>query len=154
MFNTRRMHLPDWLLTWSLVILQFTMLGILLFTGPVIPRPTASWVLVIIGSVIILWAIQSIRLGNLSILPFVREGGYMVAKGPYKYIRHPMYTGLIFIAWGLVANEITVLRTICALILTLVLIVKLQIEEEYLKKSFPPYQEYQQRTKRLFPFIY
>lgn len=154
MFNTRRMRMPDWLLTWTMVILQFSMLGLLLFTGPILPRETASLVLYIIGGIIILWAIQSIRLGNLSILPFVREGGYMVAKGPYKYIRHPMYTGLIFIAWGLVANEITILRILCALVLTLVLIVKLHVEEEYLKRSFPPYLDYQKRTKKLFPFIY
>lgn len=154
MFNTRRMRTPDWYLAWSMVILQFMMIGLLLFTGPLIPHKLWALVLLIIGGFIGLWAIYTIRLGNLSITPYVKEGGTMVAKGPYKFIRHPMYTGLILISWSLVGGYFTVYRMIFALVLTIALVVKLHLEEVYLKRAFGPYSEYTRKTKKLIPFIY
>lgn len=154
MFNTRRMRTPDWYLAWSMVILQFTMLGILIFTGPVIPNNLWSLLMVVMGGLLGLWAIYTIRLGNLSILPYVKDGGIMVAKGPYRFIRHPMYTGLILIAWALVVNYYTPARLLFALILTTALVIKLHLEEVYLKRSFQPYNEYTRKTKKLIPFVY
>lgn len=154
MFNTRRMRTPDWYLAWSMVILQFTMLGLLIFTGAVIPNKWWVVVMMVIGGLLGLWAIYTIRLGNLSISPYVREGGTMVAKGPYRFIRHPMYTGLIIVAWALVGNYYTPSRLLFALILTTALVIKLHLEEVYLKRSFEPYSEYTRKTKKLIPFLY
>lgn len=154
MFNTRRMRTPDWYLAWSMVILQFTMLGLLVFTGPLIPGNWWAILLLMLGGFVGLWAIYTIRLGNLSASPYVKVGGYMVAKGPYRFIRHPMYTGLILVSWALVAGHFTTYRLIFALILTTALVIKLNLEEEYLKKSFEPYTDYIRKTKKLIPFIW
>lgn len=154
MFNTRRMRTFDWYLAWSMVIIQFTMLGLLIFTGPLFPDKWWAIALFVAGAFLGLWAIYTIRLGNLSILPYVKEGGKMVAKGPYRFIRHPMYTGLILIGWALVGGHFTPLRLTFALILSIALIIKLHLEEEYLKKSFQPYHEYSKKTKKLIPFVY
>ncbi len=154
MFNTRRMRTPDWYLAWLMVFIQFAMLGLLLFTGPVLP--TNWWValIMIIGAFLGLWSIYTLRLGNLNIAPHVREGGTMIAKGPYRFIRHPMYTGLILISWALVGNLPTIARILFALTLTISLIIKLHIEEQYLRMSFPSYSEYIAKTKKLIPFIW
>ncbi len=154
MFNTRRMRTPDWYLAWSMVVLQFLMLGLIVFTGPLIPGNWWSVAIMIPGGFLGLWAIYTIRLGNLSVSPYVKDGGYMVAKGPYRFIRHPMYTGLILISWALVAGHFSTIRLIFVLILTVALVVKLHLEEEYLKKSFQPYSDYIKRTKKLIPFIW
>lgn len=154
MFNTRRMRTPDWYLAWSMVILQFTMLGLLIFTGPIVPGKWWALLLMVMGGFTGLWAIWTIRLGNLSIMPYVKEGGKMVAKGPYQFIRHPMYTGLILIAWALVGGYYTPTRLIFAIVLTLALVIKLHLEETYLKKAFQPYSEYTRQTKKLIPFIW
>ncbi len=154
MFNTRRMKTPDWYLAWSMVILQFLMLGLIVFTGPLIPGNWWSFSILILGGLLGLWAIYTIRLGNLSVTPYVKEGGYMVAKGPYRFIRHPMYTGLILVSWAIVTGHFSLQRLIFVLILTAALIIKLHLEEEYLKKSFQPYSEYIKRTKKLIPFIW
>lgn len=154
MFNTRRMKTFDWYLAWFMVFLQFSMLGLLIYTGPLMPSNIWSIIMILAGAFVGLWAIYTIRLGNLSIMPYVKEGGTMIAKGPYKYVRHPMYTGLILIAWALVIEHFTVGRAIFALLLTIALIVKLHIEETYLKKAFGLYSEYTKITRKLFPFIY
>ncbi len=154
MFNTRRMRTPDWYIAWTMVILQFLMLGVLFFTGPIIPGKWWTIMLMVLGAFFGLWAIYTIRLGNLSILPYVKEGGIMVAKGPYRFIRHPMYTGLILISWALVGGHFTYYRLIAAAVLTLALVIKLHLEETYLKKAFAPYTEYTRQTKKLIPFIY
>lgn len=148
------MHTADWYIAWTMVILQFSMLGILVFTGPIIPVKWWTIMLMALGAFFGLWAIYTIRLGNLSILPYVKEGGIMVAKGPYRFIRHPMYTGLILISWAMVGGHITYYRVIAAAVLTIALIVKLHLEETYLKKAFEPYSEYTRQTKKLIPFIY
>jgi protein-S-isoprenylcysteine O-methyltransferase Ste14 len=137
-----------------MVILQFTMLGLLFFTGPVITHRWYAILLMFIGGLVGLWAIWTITLGNLSIMPYVKEGGKMVAKGPYRFIRHPMYTGLILVGWGLVLGYYTPLRLVFVLILTLALVIKLHLEETYLKKAFQPYSEYTRQTKKLIPFIW
>lgn len=154
MFNTRRMRTPDWYLAWSMVLLQFTMLGLILLTGPILPGKWWSVLLMIAGGLTGLWAIWTIRLGNLSIMPYVKNGGKMVAKGPYRYVRHPMYTGLILVAWALVSNFYTPTRLIFATILTLALVIKLHLEETYLRKAFEPYADYSKQTKKLIPFIW
>lgn len=154
MFNTRRMRTTDWYIAWSMVILQFSMLGLLVFTGPLIPGNLWALSMMIIGGLIGLWAIYTIRLGNLSVSPYVREGGYMVAKGPYRFIRHPMYTGLILVSWAFVIGHYSSYRLIFVLILTSALIIKLHLEEEYLKKSFQPYSDYIKKTKKLIPFVW
>lgn len=148
------MQKPDWLLTWSMVFLQFIALGLIIFTGPLIKIAWWAHLIVLVGVFIGLWAIYTIRLGNFNISPYVKEGGIMVAKGPYRYIRHPMYTGLILISYALVAAHFTPLRLLFVILLTLALVVKLHLEEKLLKKAFQPYKEYTKKTKKLIPFIW
>lgn len=154
MFNTRRMKTPDWYLAWLMVFLQFTMIGLIIFTGPIFPTKWWSIMMLVIGALIGIWSIYTLRLGNLNLTPHVREGGSLVAKGPYRFIRHPMYTGLIIIAWAFVGNFPTTLRIIFAVVLTISLVIKLHLEEQYLKLSFPLYSEYISKTKKLIPFIW
>lgn len=154
MFNTRRMRKPNWYIAWLMVFLQFSMLGLILFTGPVLKQETWVLVLVVLGTMLGLWAIYTIRLGNFNISPLVKEHAEIVMKGPYKFIRHPMYTALLIVCWALVIGHFTTARMIYVITLTLALIVKLHLEEGYLKKAFQPYAAYTEKTKKLIPFIW
>jgi protein-S-isoprenylcysteine O-methyltransferase Ste14 len=79
----------------------------------------------------------------------------MVIRGPYRLIRHPMYTAALSIALGL-ACLIQSWAFLGVFGIYLVLIIPLiSMEEEGLRKAYgAPYGAYQQKTKRLVPFVY
>jgi protein-S-isoprenylcysteine O-methyltransferase Ste14 len=83
------------------------------------------------------------------------RGQYVCKDGPYRFIRHPGYTGLIISVlvyplilgscWGLVLS----------VILALVIIARTALEDSTLQKELPGYQEYAQIVRyRLLPFIW
>ena len=80
----------------------------------------------------------------------------IVREGPYKYLRHPSYSGMLMILLGLGLASRTWLGTIIILALfTLVIGYRIRVEENALKTEFGrEYVEYAKKTKRLFPFLF
>ena len=154
MFNTTRMGLRRSLIAWLLVLLQFLFIGLILISGPYAQLKWWVIVMMILGVALGLWAIQTIRLGNFNISPLLKPGGIMIASGPYHFVRHPMYTAILLVCWPLVLGHFSWWKLGFAVALTLVLVVKLHLEESYLKKAFVAYQEYSRRSKRLIPFVW
>jgi len=79
----------------------------------------------------------------------------MVMKGPYKLVRHPMYSAALGISLGL-ACLIQSLALFSVFSIYLLLIVFLiPAEEEGLRRAYgEPYVAYQQRVKRLVPLLF
>ena len=154
MFNTTRLGKYRLYLAWMLVFLQFTLIGIIVLTSPLFNLK--MWVIgfVFAGVVLGLYSIYTIRIGNFNITPHVKPHGQMVAHGPYRILRHPMYTAILLTVWPLAAGHFSYWRLGAALALTLVLAVKIQLEEGYLKQAFLPYLEYTRNTYKLIPFIW
>jgi protein-S-isoprenylcysteine O-methyltransferase Ste14 len=80
----------------------------------------------------------------------------VIRTGPYKYIRHPSYSGMILfcIGYGLVAqNWLSLIAAI--LFPTVSLLYRIHIEEAALVKGIGgQYEEYQRKTKRLIPLVW
>ena len=85
----------------------------------------------------------------------IQKDQKVIEKGPYKYVRHPSYTGalIIFIGLGLALQS-------WAGVLTLILLFiiaygyRIYVEEKVLISELgEPYIEYKKRTKRLIPYI-
>ncbi len=110
--------------------------------------------LVTIGGLILF--IQSHRaLGrNWSSEVVVREKHELIEKGPYAYIRHPLYSGLLLMFLGM---ALYCGRKACIVVFVYCFFgfyFKSQMEERLLAKTFPAYSEYKRRTKALIPFIW
>ncbi|CAG8584040.1 12303_t:CDS:2 [Ambispora leptoticha] len=86
----------------------------------------------------------------------VADGLMVIGTGPYRYIRHPAYTGQI-IAWlgfALSSGNLLVIFTIMSMI-CLAYWNQIRVEEEIMVEKFgDEYREYQRSTKKLIPFIY
>ena len=82
----------------------------------------------------------------------IQEDHQIIQEGPYKWIRHPMYTvGFSYlIGAGLLSDSMIVL---CLPTLSFAFLVGLRIseEEDMLEQSNPKYREYKQSTGRFLP---
>lgn len=141
-----------------LVGLQF---GLIFFLGwaslPVFlggQFPAAALGLALLGVAVGLWALWANRPGNFNIRPLPRAGGQLVAHGPYRWIRHPMYTGVLACGVAAAWSTATVWGWLALAALGAVLLSKARLEERWMLQAHPDYADYQARTWRLVPGIY
>lgn len=99
------------------------------------------------------WAIIAIGIRRVSVLPELKPNAELVVSGPYRLVRHPMYTALLVFTAGLAFSPFAVWKGLAWFVLLRVLIRKSIIEERYLNQRFPDYEEYSRRTKRIIPFL-
>lgn len=109
-------------------------------------------ILVVIGVAFAVWA--RVHLGrNWSPVPSIKEGHELVTSGPYRFVRHPIYTGMILAMIGS-ALSLSVWFLV-AVAFCILFIRRVRIEEKLMTKQFPDqYPSYKKRTWALFPYIY
>lgn len=137
-----------------LVIVQLASLGIIFFTGPVVPSSLLLKTAFIGGVLLGIWSLWEMRKSKLQATPDVAPGSKLIKSGPYRYIRHPMYTGLLLITISILISYFSMPRLIAAVILTADLLIKTRYEEKLLNKYFKEYGWYSKHTWRLIPFVY
>lgn len=91
---------------------------------------------------------------NLTPLPHPREGATLVASGPYAVVRHPIYAGISFAAFGWALAWRSPATLALAAALFVFFDVKSRREERWLCEAFAGYGEYRRRVKKLVPFLY
>ena len=85
--------------------------------------------------------------------PTPKDSGQLKQTGIYKYIRHPMYSGIIIAATGIALYNSNLPRLALCLVLYLFFQYKSRYEEKLLKQKFPEYDTYKTITGRFFPSI-
>ena len=91
---------------------------------------------------------------NWSFEVVIQEKHELIEKGPYAYIRHPLYSGLLLMFMGM---ALFCGRKACIVVFVYCFFgvyFKSQMEERLLAKTFSSYSEYKRRTKALVPFIW
>lgn len=137
----------------SLVCSQFTLI-ILLILQLHFPVGSISLLCISAGLLLGIWAILTMRTSKLNILPEVRSESTLITSGPYRYIRHPMYSSVLLVGTGVVIQQVSFVRMLLFLLLFFVLLLKIRYEESLLLKKFPEYTDYMKYTKRLLPGIF
>lgn len=99
------------------------------------------------------WAVLAMKLHTLSVLPSVKAGGQLCTSGPYRVIRHPMYTAVLLLLLGLLLNNYSHIGLVVFIIVLVDLIVKMNVEEKILIAHYADYKDYMKRTKRILPFV-
>ncbi|MBX3603350.1 MAG: hypothetical protein KF863_22255 [Rubrivivax sp.] len=141
-----------------LVALQFVLLGLLAWQAlPALGRGAWPVDAVLLGAAAFglgMWSLAANRPGNFNIHPTPREGGVLVQHGPYRWIRHPMYSTVLLA--GLAAVRLVggtgPWLTLAAL--AVVLALKAAVEERALLRHHAGYAAYRQRSWRFVPGLY
>ena len=105
------------------------------------------------GMAFLVWARQ--HLGrNWSQTVSTKEGQELVTSGPYRYVRHPMYTGGLIACIGsaIVAGGAWIFLLV---ILGAIFLWRVGAEDRLMAQQFPTeYPDYKKRTKALIPFVW
>ena len=75
----------------------------------------------------------------------------MIETGLYKYVRHPIYTGLLLATLGSCVQSMAVVKFFFWFLLLALLIYKARFEEKLLAAKYSTYTDYMKRTGRFVP---
>ena len=79
----------------------------------------------------------------------------LVMVGAYKYIRHPLYSSLLFLAWGAFFKSPSWLGGILALVASVFLVATAKVEEsENIRNFGADYGVYMKTTKMFIPLLF
>jgi protein-S-isoprenylcysteine O-methyltransferase Ste14 len=116
-----------------------------------------------IAGIVVLWAGLAVRVwavlalgGSFTTFVEVEADQPVVTRGPYRWVRHPSYSGLLLIALGFglgTANWLSLL--ICAVVPALGLLPRIAVEESELTRVLGErYRRYQRATRRIVPGLW
>jgi protein-S-isoprenylcysteine O-methyltransferase Ste14 len=137
-----------------LVTIQFTCIALLAITTNWFTLQWWAFLFIGLSGFLAFWAMKEMRFGNFNVVPYPVEKGKMVITGPYRFIRHPMYTSIFIYSAGLLTGQFDLIKLIISLILVADLILKMLFEEKLLCSHFAGYKTYMLKTKRVVPFVW
>jgi protein-S-isoprenylcysteine O-methyltransferase Ste14 len=145
---------------WITVVVVVLLIGAIRrfdLSGAILPHTLGIAVLadliVLAGFVIAVWA-RLVLGGNWSSRVVLKENHELIQRGPYHFVRHPIYSGLLLMVLGTVVLAGTLGAFVALLICSCAFWIKLRQEEALLTKRLPGYSEYKARTKALIPLVF
>lgn len=145
-----------------------SILGLVVLNAPhwqenlLAPHQLISWLLLSISIFLVVHGVRLLKaIGKPSenrpdaeLLAFEKTT-YLVTVGAYKYIRHPLYSSLLFLAWGVFLKDLSLPGLLLVFTATLLLLLTAKSDEsECLKHFGSEYQTYMLKTKMFIPFLF
>ena len=132
------------------------------FRDPFSWHQIISWCLLLVSLFLVLHGVHLLRqIGkpdkqrdDATLVGFERTST-LVTVGAYRYIRHPLYSSLLFLAWGVFCKTPSWIGGLLASAATLFLVATARIEEgEDIRFFGSAYEAYMQQTKMFIPFVF
>jgi protein-S-isoprenylcysteine O-methyltransferase Ste14 len=100
-----------------------------------------------------IWARRSFQKEQFSIHAEPSNGSPLTT-GPYKFVRHPMYTSALFLIWISIIGHLSILTVTIGVVVSTVISLRIITEEQLLRERFLDYNLYASKTKTIIPFLY
>jgi protein-S-isoprenylcysteine O-methyltransferase Ste14 len=139
----------------ALVALQFSAIAVIAwpFVDPSMVR--LPWLAISAAGVLAgLYTLMHNRLGNFDVYPEPLPNACLVTSGPYRWIRHPMYSSLLLMMLGIAIYYHALPNYAGLALLAVAVFGKIRLEERHLHLRFEDYSAYVERTHRLIPKVY
>lgn len=147
--------MSDRVIAWGLVGIQVVLFVtvVLVPTGEDWPDPGVLSVLVMaLGVLLGLWAIAVFGRG-VTPSPLPAASASLVTRGPYRWVRHPMYTAVLLVAAGLVLEARNWIGVVVLVVLGGFFSYKARWEEGRLVATYPGYAAYAADVGRFVPGV-
>lgn len=112
-----------------------------------------SFLITVTGMLLIALSIIQLK-SALTPFPTPTKSGTLITTGVYRYIRHPIYTGILFACLGLSIYSFSIPRIIITFMLYLLFQYKSRYEEKLLIIKYEEYQQYITTTGRFLPKLF
>ncbi len=139
-----------------LVSIQFSLFVIYLFRIPGLDFQYPEWIkwiglfLSVSGIGISVTAVITLN-KNLSAYPTPKSGAELIQSGIYKFVRHPIYSGILFFTLGYSLFSESVLRLFVFISLLVLFRFKAAYEEKLLQHKYSGYTDYKKFTGMFLP---
>lgn len=146
---------------WEIILIMLIINGLYWLKNPFSIVQMISWILLIISLILIYQGVKLFRKkGHIdlarkdSTLVGIEKTTELVTTGIYKYIRHPFYSSLLFLTWGIFFKQITLIVFILSIAATIFLGITAKKEEkENIEYFGEKYRDYMQDTKMFIPYV-
>jgi protein-S-isoprenylcysteine O-methyltransferase Ste14 len=148
---------------WECILILFLLNVESWFVNPFSWHQLIAWTLLFACLVPLVFGVRSLhrhgqpteeRPSDPSLLAFEKTTE-LVTTGIYAYIRHPLYSSLLLLAWGIFFKEPSLPGMLLSLVTTAFLFATARADEgECIQFFGMEYQEYMQKTKRFIPFLF
>jgi len=142
------------------IVLGIAVFGVASFEALVLATKPLPWswavvglILHVLGDVPAVWAISENPFARREI--HLQPEHQVITTGPYRWVRHPMYVGMIVMlaGWPLVLGSLWAFVPTAAI--AAMMIARTAFEDRMLRRDLPGYEEYAQRTRfRLLPGVW
>lgn len=148
---------------WESILVLFLLNVKRWFVDPFSWHQLTAWTLLIISLVPLIFGVKTLRArgkptdqrpGDPSLLNFEKTTA-LVTTGIYAYIRHPLYSSLLLLAWGIFFKAPSLPGGTLVIVATVFLIAAARADEQECIHFFgKEYQDYMQTTRRFIPFLF
>ena len=133
--------------------MQFSLIGLMVLLSEGVLHSLAGVTVFLLGLLFGLWAIAHNKRDNFHIRPDLKDGCRLISTGPYRLIRHPMYTSVITMMLGVLISTPTFPELFLFTLLIAVLYLKARREERLWCGHDESYLKYRKNTKLFIPYI-
>ncbi|MFC1481413.1 methyltransferase family protein [Candidatus Neomarinimicrobiota bacterium] len=148
---------------WEIILIMILLNLDQWFTAPFSLHQITSWLLLLISAYLVIQgALLLHKVGRPSrdriddpALLGIEKTTELVMVGIYRYIRHPLYSSLLFLTWGVFFKRPSILGGCLAILATIFLTITTKLEEiENIRFFGVTYQNYMNQSKLFIPFIW
>ncbi|MBK6629033.1 MAG: isoprenylcysteine carboxylmethyltransferase family protein [Flavobacteriales bacterium] len=140
--------------SFALVSAQFTLLAGLALTAPWAALGALRITLFAASLLLVGWAMLAMGGRTFSVFPEPRPDARLTLRGPYRWVRHPMYLAVLLAAVAVGSAPPLGPHTGFALFLVPVVVAKVRVEERLLGVAFPDRGDRMRGVARLVPGVW
>jgi protein-S-isoprenylcysteine O-methyltransferase Ste14 len=140
-----------WISVLGYLLLVTALIG-LIYGGSILARTPVTMAVQAGAVVLMIWARATFGLRSFHAAADPTSGG-LVTRGPYRFLRHPIYASVLYFCTAAVLNHLSWINVLLLFLAALGAGIRIACEEHLLLKRYPEYAEYSLHTRRIIPFL-